>query len=800
MAGHRQPRRCRTTYDRRYQWRVIPRTRCLVLAAALTAGALAAPASSAEPDPGLRSDGSSATAVAFGDGDRAGLLPAGEGRQVLQPLPRPDGTTPPVTVTSDGRATTVEAADSAAAPVLVDGARSPLATPAAGAAGAEDLVELRFEALGRDGRPSYAHINIFDVVTGEFSAYRRLPGDPSAECTSEQSSEAACILVPPGTYSLMALVATMPADKPSDQRELIIQNLALVGDAEVEVTEDRTVTFDARKARRVEVRTPGARTTTNTGGALELGYTRTAESGESIHVWQDPGIPLDQNFYLQPTAQVKSGDLETQTRLRLEAPDLELDAPRTPVLHAEYYDPVLFSDVSSQFPVYDGRARLRVVNGGHGTPADLRGKRLRGAIALIERSDRISVAALSANAAARGAGLVAIYNDSPGDNGDPGTTGRRLEVPTIRLSRADGRDLLDLGRHDRVTVRGRAATPYVYDLVLKEHGRIRPEPTYTARRGPHGNLAEQVRAFHGQPGRTASFNEAAYPWQPGDTFAHSTTFPVRGGPQVRSEYRLADPDTRWSFSTSLPETAYNVLFPQPPMLGMLLGDGEPRTLEAGRRTRDPVGAAPITAAPHPLVPFERSGDEMRITVAAFLDADGNSGNAHTDEESGMSTRLVVSANGEVLGETTSTPQGIATLPAGEVRMDIAYTGDNPQSWASLSSHVESSWSFTSAPVPAGEVEVQPVIVADYDVDVDLRNRTRDRTFRLRLAHLDGSDAPIDVTVQASYDGGATWRPATVRGARVTLPRGAGFVSLKVHAADDAGSVLDQTVIRAWHVR
>ena len=102
--------------------------------------------------------------------------------------------------------------------------------------------------------------------------------------------------------------------------------------------------------------------------------------------------------------------------------------------------------------------------------------------------------------------------------------------------------------------------------------------------------------------------------------------------------------------------------------------------------------------------------------------------------------------------------------------------------------------------PTGQTVVQPAIVTDYDVDVDLRNRTRDRDFRLELSHLDGSDAPIDVTVDASYDGGDTWKRARLSGHRVTLPRGDGFVSLRVRASDDAGSELYQRIIRAWYVR
>ena len=78
---------------------------------------------------------------------------------------------------------------------------------------------------------------------------------------------------------------------------------------------------------------------------------------------------------------------------------------------------------------------------------------------------------------------------------------------------------------------------------------------------------------------------------------------MRGGPQVRSEYRIADPDIRWSFSASTPETRYNTSFPQEPVLGMLLSGSAARAYAAGERVRQPIATAPVTAAPNPQVPY-----------------------------------------------------------------------------------------------------------------------------------------------------------------------------------------------------
>ncbi|MET9251433.1 hypothetical protein [Nonomuraea sp. NPDC003709] len=53
----------------------------------------------------------------------------------------------------------------------------------------------------------------------------------------------------------------------------------------------------------------------------------------------------------------------------------------------------------------------------------------------------------------------------------------------------------------------------------------------------------------------------------------------------------------------------------------------------------------------------------------------------------------------------------------------------------------------------------------------------------------------------SYDDGAIWTKAEVRGSRVVLrhPVGDGFVSLRARSGDTAGNAVEQTVIRAYRI-
>ncbi len=99
----------------------------------------------------------------------------------------------------------------------------------------------------------------------------------------------------------------------------------------------------------------------------------------------------------------------------------------------------------------------------------------------------------------------------------------------------------------------------------------------------------------------------------------------------------------------------------------------------------------------------------------------------------------------------------------------------------------------------------------FDGDFDLRNRVPgDRPYVLTASveRPDGTHAQVrQFTVEASYDGGATWRrlPAVPNGKGYTVlappvPRGGdGYVALRTSLRDADGNTLRQTVERAYGV-
>ena len=275
-------------------------------------------------------------------------------------------------------------------------------------------------------------------------------------------------------------------------------------------------------------------------------------------------------------------------------------------------------------------------------------------------------------------------------------------------------------------------------------------------------LATQVRHLYGQPKTDSTFSEAAYDFQPGDTFAISTMFPFRDGPRARTEYRIPDPRTRWTYATTTPESTYNAIFPEPAVLPMLLSDPHLTAYPRGQHQRLVTAKAPVAPAPNPAVPIQRAGDLLHLMIDGFTDALGNHGLAYSDA-SGVSTHLEIRADGTVVAETDNYPGGTLTMPAGDSNTEVEFDMRNPQSWNRLSTHTDTTWSFPSTTTTNNEIVTEPVIEPSYDVKLDQRNRwqpvrSHKLAFDLRLWHVAGAADPRigHVTLDGSYDRGHTW--------------------------------------------
>lgn len=742
--------------------------------------------------------------------------------------PTPEGaltlSTPTLTVPAGGTATVTLTLDTAQAGAgqfggaliaqTADGAS--LRTPV-GYYTEPEMYDLHVEGVARDGREAYGRFSVLDVVDGSVNAVRAWGQGDDTSCTTVEQVTSNCVRVPPGTYSISGLIATMPpyaeagrAPGPLDA----YLNTSLVSEPEVTIDSTTTLTLDARNAVEVQIDTPDHETKRNDGAARELKLARVPDEGPiaDVGLLITPRTQLEEKLYVQPTEPVTHGDLMAYTHWELAAPAITFDVVGADDVQLDplYYDWGWFGNDSRTFPMLSGEHELKVVDAGTASPAEIDGLDLDGALALIRRSDAIPVPEQSNNAAEAGAAMVAIYNDEPGPNANPGQPGL-VQVPTVRLSHAEGRALLDLlaQRQVTVTAEGRPVSPYRYNLAFTENGHIPAELHYVA---DSDQLAAVENSFHGQLGEDLTFSEAWYAVPAWQNYGLSFGFPTRGGPQTRTDYYVPDPGLEYRSSVSTPETAP---WPEP----RLTFEGQRRSLRAGERVQQSWFNAVMHPGPWPTDPIRRSGDLMNFNLAAVIDGDYHPASASTTplDLPGFTTRFQVFAEDEQIIDSPVTAGSIAVSPEAET-FRIEYDVANAAPWANLSTSSRSVWTFTSASTPEDQVRVEPLLTLDYDVDVDLQNRMPSpsqsngpHTVEFTVGHQDGApDLPIRSTasLEVSYDSGETWRK--IRNLRevedghfvATLPRqapagGDGFVSLRVRAEDRGGNTVEQEIIRAY---
>ncbi len=200
----------------------------------------------------------------------------------------------------------------------------------------------------------------------------------------------------------------------------------------------------------------------------------------------------------------------------------------------------------------------------------------------------------------------------------------------------------------------------------------------------------------------------------------------------------------------------------------------------------------------------RQGDLIVVDLAVHSDAAGHVGGSLNETQW---TRLY--RNGKLVGESGYPGYGEFEVPPGAAnyRVETLATRDI----ADLSTEVTAAWTFRSkhvagdefVPQPAAAVRFAPALAADNSAPAG-------RTFTVPVRVEPQEGAPTakvaSLTVDASYDGGKTWRKAELRrqgaGWVATLhhPAGTGYASLRATAKDTAGNTVTTRIIQAYRLK
>jgi subtilisin family serine protease len=554
--------------------------------------------------------------------------------------------------------------------------------------------------------------------------------------------------------------------------------MALLGDPDVRLDRDTTVSLDASRIDRIDITTPQRTETTY----QRLDYTRLMGN----QIWRDY-METQTNYdslWAQPTThKVTHGDFYLSARWRKEQPALSVSTKTTD-----------FTDVLRQdgvTPLPKGSAKLPLIFAGQGASTDYAHLDVRGKAVVVRRNDDVSDMEQATAAIGAGAKLMLVVNNVDGRgfrsyNAPFSSTPVRLDVGL--LSTDEGEKLVRQAqtRGASVTANSAPVSPYVYDLDQTWHNEI---PGRMVVQGNSKNLARIDETFDSPaPGSTGG--EFRYDWPVYNDWAIGAMMPepVRG---KRTDWVSTGPLNSWS------QSAY---------ADGLVFEAGPKTFYRAGSTQSEEWFKPIER-PYLNDVYSmptRKGDHLYIDVPAWGSHD-HVGMNQLDGEA-MQRQTLYQGTTQ-LGTGTFTNVSGDAPGAGKLPYRLVVTSKRDVAFTPYSSSTRTEWDFTSKATADGSDAVLPLVQIDYEVGTDSAGRAgRHDTLSVAAAQLPeavGAGRIGEVTLEMSYDGGTTWHRATRNHDgryRLNAPKKASYVSLRASAKDSAGNAVHQTVIRAFGLR
>ncbi|MCT9933438.1 S8 family serine peptidase [Planotetraspora sp. A-T 1434] len=584
------------------------------------------------------------------------------------------------------------------------------------------------------------------------------------------------LALPKDVYSAMAFVNVRGTHGPHSL------GLALLGDPEIVLDHDTEVVLDASAAHQVKATTPRESATT----FERMEYYRSLN-----WPWRSFLLSGDRydSIWAQPTGEkVTHGDFYFTARWRKEQPLLAVVSKTT-----DYTD-VLPQSGTTRLP--EGHWDLRAVYAGNGSPSDYAGLDAKGKAVVVRRDpavigDREQAAA----AAAAGAKLLLVQNDQIGRevrNYSP-TPLDRSPIEVALLSTDEGEKLIAQARGGKNTleVTSTPVSDYVYDLVEMRHGAIPADVVYRADRS---NLARVDVAFR-HPDPTRRGGEFRFDWPSYSEWGIGslTDEPVRGS---RTDWVSTGGGYRWG------QEAY--------VEGMLYQIDARASYRPGSTTKE-EWFAPIER-PHLNDNYKlprRTGDTLSIDIPGWGGADHV---GMSMDYQGMRHTLSLYQGDTLLRQATFNTWVSADAPGpGRLPYRVVLAAERDPQVSPYSSKTRTEWDFQSETSPGEEGSVLPLLQLDYAVDTDADGRVRrEGDLAVSVAHLPGAvgaGAVGPITLDVSYDDGATWHRASLTStgagawrAGLHAPVTARYVSIRAAARDTKGNAVTQTVIRAAGLR
>ncbi|SNT50428.1 PA domain-containing protein [Actinacidiphila glaucinigra] len=683
--------------------------------------------------------------------------PAGMFRLSSSRVVVPAHGTAAVTVTIDGSAGTTE--NHYSGQVLAEDAAGTVAAHTAVSVGTAVMHKLTLTFKDAEGNPTSGVVQLLTVSTGESFEF-----NVDASGTRE-------FFLPENVYSALSFQEIQGVHGPHSR------GLALLGDPDVFLDRDVTVSFDASKAQRIRMTTPQQSEAT----FQKLGYNRTLNGVRS-------GLAADSLYYdslwAQPTTRkVTHGDFQLTARWRNEKPALAVSTGSTE-----------FTGILRQegiTPLARGTYKLPVVFAGQGSSADYAHLDARGKAVVVRHNDEVGDMEQAANAVAAGAKLMLVVENG---YGRPMRSYTALGQGPVALDvgllgTEEGEELIRQvkGGAAKITVDSETASPYVYDLAHAWHNEI---PSKMTVKGDAENLA-RIDVDFANPKQGAPGSEFRFEWFDGVDWTSGNIMPEPSNGK-RTDW-VSTTGVGWHQQAFVESVGFE--------------QGARTAYRAGSRQSEewfkPIQRPFLNDTFFNNLPPTRNGDQLYIDIPAW----GSRDHVGWNQDPAGTQQQTLYQGTKQLGQGHFTTVVGEAPSARKLPYKLVVTGERDVPYTPYSSRTLTEWDFTSAKPTDGVTVVLPLVQLDYRIGTDAAGRAgRHDSLSVTAAHLSRASLAGKigaVGLELSYDDGRTWRKAACGSDgrfRLDAPGKASFVSLRASAKDSAGNSVQQTVIRAFGLR
>lgn len=406
------------------------------------------------------------------------------------------------------------------------------------------------------------------------------------------------------------------------------------------------------------------------------------------------------------------------------------------------------------------------------------------------------------------AGAVAVVATQADGASCAGTVDQPAPIPTFQARPFQLVPVLDAGAGRIVSHR---SPSYVYDLAAGWDGSIPDGATLDGRQAAVGTLVEQYDTLGGSSDADGlRLDDVMIGWLPGrDSAPFGLVRPARVPGSVT---HYVSPAAAW-------ERLVQVSDADGIARAVLTAPRIP--IPAGKTVRDRWFHGPISSRVSPRLTAlgidaqpNRQGDTLNLYQPEFVDDAGHyGGDLYSDEFDGR-----VYLDGDLLWQADSPLWLWGDVPAERHDYRVVFSTTRANAFWRRSTPTRTAWTFSSRQTDG--LAILPLIGIDYDAALSATNTAAAGryAFGLRFAVPKGAtpSALRRVRVDVSWNGGRTWRDATVTGCdrgdpaarenasaacRVSIVNKAGrSASLRVVAIDAAGRTVRQTIVDAWRVR